>query len=283
MDILRKARKLESTLARTLDRASQGWANSGPREPLEILHGVIDAVEERVEPAGRGRHVFPFNTIKVSVVADSRDARARFAAILDGDPAVVGRPSSGAPTPRLQQRIAKRLRDAGCDPADLRVTIGYVARSEPHWLRPEFHVAFDRVARAAPAPADSGPAPAIRLTIIQGSADKPAYAFVLPRINLGRCAEVRDSLNRLVRTNHVAFADGPDAANHSVSRRHAHIEFTRESGQYRISDDRSAHGTSIVRNGRTIPVPAGSRGVKLQSGDEIVVGEARARIRLDES
>src|SRR5687767_4242107 len=134
MDILRKARKLESTLARTLDRASQGWANSGPREPLEVLHAVIDAVEERVEPAGRGRHVFPFNTIKVSVVADSRDARARFAAILDGDPAVVGRPSSGAPTMRLQERIGKRLRDAGCDPADLRVTIAYVARSEPHWL-----------------------------------------------------------------------------------------------------------------------------------------------------
>src|SRR5688572_6102766 len=133
MDILRRARKLESTLARTLDRASQGWANSGPREPLEVLHGVIDAVEERVEPAGRGRHVFPFNTIKVSVVADSRDARARFAAILDGDP-------------QLQQRVAKRLSDAGCDPTDLRVTIAYVARSEPHWLRPEFHVAFDRVA-----------------------------------------------------------------------------------------------------------------------------------------
>src|SRR5687768_1628621 len=134
MDILRKALKLESTLARTLDRASQGWANSGPREPLEVLHAVIDAVEERVEPAGRGRHVFPFNTIKVSVVADSRDARARFAAILDGDPAAVGRPSSGAPTTRLlQETIGKRLRDAGCDPADLRVTIAYVARSEPHW------------------------------------------------------------------------------------------------------------------------------------------------------
>jgi hypothetical protein len=270
MDILRKARKLESTLARTLDRASQGWANSGPREPLEVLHALVEAVEERVEPAGRGRHVFPFNTIKVSVVAESRDARARFAAILDSDPL-------------LQERIAKRLRDAGCDPADLRVTIAYVARPEAHWQRPEFHVAFDRVARGAPVPALPGPAPGLKLTIVQGLAEKPTYTFALPRINLGRCVEVRDSLNRLIRTNHVAFVDGQDMANHSVSRRHAHIEYAEALRRYRISDDRSAHGTALVRNGKTIPVPSGSRGVRLQSGDEIIIGEARARIRIDES
>ena len=53
MNILRKARKLESDIARTLDRAAQRWAKSGPREPLEILHGIVDTIEERVEPAGR--------------------------------------------------------------------------------------------------------------------------------------------------------------------------------------------------------------------------------------
>jgi hypothetical protein len=270
MDILRKARKLESTLARTLDRAAQGWANSGPREPLEILHAVVDSIEERVEPAGRGKHVFPFNKIKLSVVAESRDARARFEAVLDRNPP-------------LQARIAKRLREAGCDPTDVRVTTAYVARPESHWTRPEFHIVFDRVAWPEAATEERGPAPGLKLTIVQGSAERPTYTFALPRINLGRCAEVRDSLNRLIRTNHVAFVDGEDLANHSVSRRHAHIDYAEGPKQYRISDDRSAHGTSLVRNGRTIPVPAGSRGVRLQSGDEIVVGEARARIRIDES
>jgi len=270
MDFLRKARKLESTLARTLDRAAQGWANSGPREPLEILHAVIDSIEERVEPAGRGRHVFPFNKIKLSVVAESRDARARFAAVLDKNPP-------------LQARIEKRLRDAGCDPADVRVTTVYVARPEPHWTRPEFHIVFDRVVHQEAATEERGPAPGLKLTIVQGLAEKPTYTFALPRINLGRCVEVRDSLNRLIRTNHVAFVDGEHLSNHSVSRRHAHIEYAEALRQYRISDDRSAHGTALVRNGRTIPVPAGSRGVRLRSGDEIIVGEARARIRIDES
>ena len=270
MDILRRARKLESTLARTLDRAAQGWANSGPREPLEILHAVIDSIEERVEPSGRGKHVFPFNKIKVSVVAASRDARARYEAVLDRDPP-------------LQARILKRLQDAGCDPTDVRLTTAFVARPEPHWARPEFHVVFDRVERADTDSGQAAPAPGLRLTIVQGSAEKPTYTFALPRINLGRCAEVRDSLNRLIRTNHVAFVDGEDLANHSVSRRHAHIEYAEGPRQYRISDDRSAHGTSLVRNGRTIPVPSGTRGVRLQSGDEIIVGEARARIRIDES
>jgi hypothetical protein len=270
MDILQKARKLESTLARSLDRAAQGWAKSGPREPLEILHAVVDAIEERLEPAGRGKQVFPFNRIKVSVVADSRDARARVAAVLDENPL-------------LQARVAKRLRDAGCDPTDVRVTTAYVARPESHWTRPDFHIVFDRVARkeATASAVEGGTAPVLKLTIVHGSAHKPSYTFALPRINLGRCAEIRDSQNRLIRTNHVAFEDGQGATNHSISRRHAHIEYLERTGHYRLSDDRSAHGTSIVRNGRTIPVPAGSRGVRLQSGDEIVVGEARARIRLD--
>jgi hypothetical protein len=35
-----------------------------------------------------------------------------------------------------------------------------------------------------------------------------------------------------------------------------------------------------VRNGKTISVPAGSRGVRLQSGDEVVLGEARLRLLI---
>src|SRR5688572_14298678 len=170
MDFLRKARKLESTLARTLDRAAQGWANSGPREPLEILHAVIDSIEERVEPAGRGRHVFPFNKIKLSVVAESRDARARFAAVLDKDPP-------------LQARIEKRLRDAGCDPADVRVTTVYVARPEPHWTRPEFHIVFDRVVHQEAATEERGPAPGIKVTSVQGLEATPNYTVGRARDN----------------------------------------------------------------------------------------------------
>ncbi len=69
MDLLAKARKLESHLARTVDRAAQQWSKSGPRGPLEVVHGILDAVDERIEPAGRGTHVFPFNKVKATIVA----------------------------------------------------------------------------------------------------------------------------------------------------------------------------------------------------------------------
>ena len=265
MDLLAKARRLESHLARTVDRAAQQWSKSGPRGPLEVVHGILDAVDERIEPAGRGTHVFPFNKVKAAIVAVSPDARARFAGVLDG-------------SPTLQERIEGKLRDAGCDVPSLQVRVVYVAQAEPGWTSPEFHVDFSRGAVQEQAPS---PAPAavheITLAVTNGLADKPDYTLTLDRINVGRCAEVRDSRNRLLRTNHVAFSDGAGPINETVSRAHAHIERAKD-GECRLFDDRSGHGTSIVRTGRTINVPSGSRGVRLQSGDEIVLGEARLRI-----
>jgi pSer/pThr/pTyr-binding forkhead associated (FHA) protein len=106
--------------------------------------------------------------------------------------------------------------------------------------------------------------------------------LALSRIDLGRGLEVRDTRHRLLRTNHVAFVEGSAAVNQTVSRRHAHIAED-PSGDHRLHDDRSEHGTGIVRGGRTIPVPPGSRGVRLCSGDEIALGEARVRIRIEEA
>jgi len=269
MDILGKARSLESTLTRTVDRAARQWSRSGPRGPLEVLHGVLAAVRERVEPAGRGKHVFPFNRIKLSVVADSRDTRARFSGVLDGDPP-------------LRQRLLTMLSDAGCEVPGLHVRTVFVAAPDPAWAAPEFHVEFGRGSPAEPPETERVSAPEVRLTIAQGSAEKPAYALALERINLGRCAEVRDSRNRLIRTNHVVFKDG-DPVNHSVSRRHAHIEYSGGTGDYRLVDDRSAHGTTIVRSGQTIVVPAGARGVRLRSGDDVILGEARVRVKIAET
>jgi hypothetical protein len=266
MDILNKARRLEAKLARTVDRAAQQWSKSGPRGPLEVLQGIIEAVEERVEPAGRGAHVFPFNKIKVSIVAASPEARARFSGVLDGPPT-------------LHERVSRSLRNAGCETAGLQIKVAYVGHSDPAWACPEFHVDFGRGPAHELPPPDPAPVHEITLTITNGSADMPAYALTLDRINLGRCAEVRDSRNRLLRTNHVAFADAAGAINQTISRNHAHIDCT-ASGEYRLFDDRSAHGTSIVRNGKTIGVPAGSRGVRLQSGDEVVLGEARLRVTM---
>ena len=274
MNILQKVKRLEAGMTRAVERAAREWSQSGAREPLEIGQAIVDAVGERLEPAARGRYVFPFNRIHVTIAA-SRDARARFQAVFESEPT-------------LEQRIAARLRDAGCSPAPVSCAITYAARPSPGWQTPEFHIEFTRGA-AAPAPEhEPEPAPVaapaaardLQITIVSGTAEAPSYTFTLPRVNLGRCAEVRDSLSRLVRTNHVAFVDMAGTSNHSVSRQHAHIEYVESARQYRIRDDRSAHGTSVVRNGRTLSVPAGSRGVRLESGDEIVLGEVRARVVL---
>jgi hypothetical protein len=267
IDILGKARRLEASLAQSFDEAARRIANPGARQPLEVMTAVVDAVASRVEPAGRGTYVFPFNKIDVMIAAPGRDAKTRFEAVLQGRPS-------------LEQRIVDRLRVAGCEVPALIVEVALLPQRGADWADPHFHVEFDRVAIAAePAIEEPGPADQVRVTVIAGNAHKPTYAFALHRINLGRCAEVRDGHHRLIRTNHIAFVDGSDS-NHTVSRRHAHIDRDAKSGHYRVCDDGSAHGTSIVRNGRTIAVPTGARGVRLQPGDEIALGEARVRIRF---
>jgi pSer/pThr/pTyr-binding forkhead associated (FHA) protein len=132
-----------------------------------------------------------------------------------------------------------------------------------------------------PTPAHDATPPRIEVTVLKGTAERRTYVLTPSRrIDLGRCAEVRDSRHHLVRTNHVAFVEGAGDVNQSVSRRHAHVSYEPQSGYFRLHDDGSEQGTGIVRDGRSLAVPRGARGVRLESGDEIVLGEARVRVRL---
>lgn len=269
MDLLGKARRLESTIARRFDRAARDAMGAVAREPLEIVHLIVEAVEREIQPGGRGTRVFPFNSITLSVRASSREERARFDAVLAGEPA-------------LRDRIVEQLRSKSCAIDDLTLEVAYVARTPKDWRHPQFNLAFARVVRAPASDTRRAPTFArIDLTVVRGTAERKTYSFAAKRIDLGRCAEVRDTRNRLLRTNHVAFVEGSGEVNQSVSRRHAHIDFEPTSGSYRLRDDGSVHGTSVVRNGSTVPVPPGSLGVRLRSGDELVLGEARLRIRFD--
>jgi hypothetical protein len=269
MDLLGKARRLESTIAQRLDRAARDAVGAVSREPLEIVHLVIEAVEHEIQPGGRGKRVFPFNSITLSVLTSSREGRARFEAVLAGEPP-------------LRDRIVEHLRSKSCAIDDLTLDVAYVARAPKDWRHPQFNLALARVARAPTSDARRDPAFArIDLTVVRGTAERKNYSFAAKRIDLGRCAEVRDTRNRLIRTNHVAFVEGSGAINQSVSRRHAHIAYEPTSGGYRLRDEGSVHGTSVVRNGSTVAVPSGSLGVRLRTGDEVVLGEARLRIRFE--
>jgi len=268
MDLLGKARRLESTIAARLDEAARGLVRSRPREPLEIVHAILDALDQEVEPTGRGTRVFPFNRIEISVVAPSPEARGRLEAVFEGD------------TP-LRTRIVERLQSAGCSPTEVAVAIHYVDRAEANWRAPEFDLQFARVVEPDVENPEHDSKPArIEITALRGVTERWTYSLAAARIDLGRCTEVRDSRNRLIRTNHVVFTEGSADVNQTVSRQHAHITYESSTGHFRLHDDSSGHGTEIVREGRTISVPRGSRGVRLQSADEIVLGEARLRIKF---
>jgi len=268
MDVLGRARRLESAIAARLDQVAKGLVRSRTREPLEIVLAILDAVEQRIEPTGRGARVFPFNRIEVSVVAPSGEARGRLEAVFAGD------------TP-LQTRIAERLQSAGCSPADVVVEVQYVDAADADWNAPEFNLQFARV--AAPnvdgGELDSQPPP-IEIRAVVGVMERWAYSLAAARIDVGRGAEVRDYRNRLIRTNHVVFTEGAGGVNETVSRTHAHIAYEAPTSRFRLHDDGSEHGTGIIRGGKTISVLRGTRGVRLQPDDEIVLGEARVRIKF---
>jgi hypothetical protein len=272
MDFASKARKLEQRISRTVDAAVVEFVGRSTTSPIEIVHSVLDRAEAEIQEVGRGRRVFPFNRVRVQVIAGDKESRARMAAVTDGPPS-------------LSDRLTDRLRSSGCAIDTLEATVVHVRRRGADWTDADFHVDFDRteVSAARPASPDRAVNAIVRLklTVVKGIAEQRSYAFTSGRVDIGRRSDVVDQRQRLIRTNHVAFTEDGAEENRTVSRRHAHIEFSEADRCYRVWDDRSAHGTTIMRNGRPIRVPAGARGTRLETDDEIVLGYARLRVVVE--
>src|SRR5437867_3321659 len=120
MGFLKNLQRLESRLAKKVNETAQKMTPSSPREPLEIVHAIVEEMDKHIEPAGRGRYVFPFNRIRICIAAGSPLTRARFEAVFESEPSV-------------QQRIFKTLESAGCASTGLNIDTLYVVRPEPHW------------------------------------------------------------------------------------------------------------------------------------------------------
>jgi hypothetical protein len=265
-NLLAKAHRLESTIAATIEGAARRASGPSGREPLELVHAIVDTVGREIQPAGRGRHAFPFNQIRIAALAPTARDKARLQVAFDGPPS-------------LQQRIVSHLETAGCLAPSLALHVTFAGKPGADWPNPEFNVTYARVA------IDTTPSPQLgrlELTIAQGITAQPTYTFESAAVAIGRGEEVRDSRQQLIRTNDVVFLERGGEINETVSRRHAHIEQD-ASGSFRLYDDGSAQGTSIIRAGRGIPVSRGTRGVRLQSGDEIVLGRARVRVTISSS
>ena len=257
-------RTLESRLAVAFDKAAETLLGAPESTPLEIVHTAADEIARHVQPAGRGRYTFPFNDVTLTFAAPTPQHRARVEALCAGPPS-------------LRDRVASRLSAAGCDGTDFDLRLAFADTPDDAWTRPDFHVALSRVTRTPPAVIETRTR--IEIIVTHGTADRGAYSLTTLPIAIGRGAEVRDHQHRLMRINHVAFTEGADEITQSVSRRHARIELD-ATGRPRVIDDNSAQGTSVIRHGRGIAVPRGSRGLGLQSGDEIAIGQARIKIRI---
>jgi FHA domain len=271
MTLSKKARAAEAKVGRAIDSIVGRIVGPSPRQPLEVLHALLEHLERQVQPAARGTWTFPFNRLTIELAAPSRDAKARLTAVV-GDAA------------SLRARITDTLKPT-CRVGPIDVRLRFRAQPAAGWTTPEFNVVGERVDAAGALPRTevrpaAEPPPSLELTVASGIADRRRFTFTATRVDIGRGAEVLDAAQRLVRRNGVAFGEDACDENRTVSRRHAHVLYRPASREYRVYDDNSARGTHIVRDGVTIPVPPGTRGVRLQPGDELMVGQARLLVKI---
>jgi hypothetical protein len=263
MKIIDHAVKLEQSLLERFTRRSDVSLH-----PLEVYRKVLDAIEDATEPGVRGGRIFPYHSVTVLLPTTDSHHRATAEALF-------------AEPPSLEARVRARLRQAGCADADsTSVTLKLVDGTDAEWSGHDYRLEFRRrthqPARALKRRVDASRE--LQLAVLAGKAARSRYSFSAGRLNLGRLADVVDRQHRVVRQNHVAFLDAGDEVSQSISRTHAHIDFDATTGEARLHDDGSTHGTRVVRDGRTLSVPRGGRGVVLRDGDEIVLGQARVRV-----
>jgi hypothetical protein len=249
---------LFSDIEKTIERGFRHWTERmfgpGQADDLVILHhAILEEIEGKVETVGRGRRVFPFPRLIVTLVADEPGRRA----VLEG-----------AFGERLGEDIRESLKGAGCEmPRSFTVEVHSAETGDQPYA---IEYRTEGATAASPVPATA------RLIVVKGKTEQLEYVLEKARINIGRLAELTDSDQRMTRRNDVVFEEGADAANSTVSRKHAHIKL--EAGDYRLCDDGSEFGTRVFRDGRSLDVPAGNRrGEKLRPGDEIYLGRACLR------
>lgn len=255
MDFLRRIDKaLSDGLQRVVERS---LGSDGGAEFLESYASAVDELASHIEQVG-DRRLFPFKHVTLTFGIRSQERRAALSQML-------------ASRRVLVDDIRRRLVELGCErPSSLSVEGVVVPADDPLLTGRTYLV---KVATELPPPA------VLVLTVMRGHSDRRTYAFTQATINIGRQSEVLDGRARLIRRNHVVFADRGTG---SVSRLHAHILFDPELWAYRIFDDRSTSGTRLVRGDLVLDVPSGPAGAWLRSGDELHLGEARLTVEIRE-
>jgi hypothetical protein len=251
---------LQTRLRKFFDTPLDGTAT-----PLEICQAVLDEVERRVQPLGRGRRAFPYTRLVVQIRSSVED-----------------RPAFEATCADLDRRILERLAELRCDPPpSLDVSVATLETVPAGWPSDRlFTIDYFRENDARKTTAQSPPI--LHVTVLKGAATEPAFTFNETVVAIGRTDEPTDELGR-TRRNRVAFIDARDGITETVGRAHARLRFDPTTGGYLLFDDGSSNGTAIVRDGETIPVPRlDPRGILVRSGDEIQIGRARLRVEIEQ-
>ena len=235
-------------------------------ELAEIRLAVLEEILKKGRHVG-GRILFPFNLVRIHIRGASEEESAFLKSqFLKG---------------YFEQEIRKTLARSNYRfPDDLEAE--FETDTElPGDKEPWITVAVEsRPSREFAAPARR----TARLVVVRGTASAPEVLLSKERTNIGRSTEVYRA-DGPSRRNDLAFTED----NRTVSREHAHILYSRKSGEYRLYNDRwHQHGKKdtadcglwVIRDGLSQEVPRNARGVKLQSGDEIQLGQAIVKFQI---
>lgn len=268
-------------LFEAVKRFTKPWPTG--TEPMEIRRALLDEVESRVVSAGGGKRVFPFNRLRVFLLAPGPREKIELEAVVRD-------------VWDLPAEIRERLTECGCPvPSDLKVDVEVTEQGGPEYGDRRYRIDFERVERGASAPPtlpppgtgtvqmsmpSTGERPTLELTVLKGTATRKVYSFPAGRLNLGRMEEIVDDEGRVRRRNDVAFLEEGDV-NQTVSREQARILYDDASGELRLRAEHGASSTRILRDGRSIDVSSrDTRGIRLQSGDEIYFGRACVKVAI---
>ena len=235
-------------------------------ELAEVRLAVLDAVKSKSHRSGSVR-VFPFEIVRVRLRGIPQEQAAAFENGFLGD--------------CLAQDLRKALARASVRFShDLRVEIHTSAKLP---VEGETWVWIETDAKPVGAAVTEAPGPrrTARLVVTEGAANQSELLLNKARLNIGRTVDVYRAEGPS-RRNDLAFTEDNEI-NRTVSREHAHILVHKKSGECRIFNDRwyraggkgeANCGLWIIRDGLSQPVHRNSRGVVLQSGDEIHLGRA---------
>ena len=265
MGILDKVTKLEKRLQQLAARGDVA------PQPVEVRRGLLDDVEEMVQPAGRSRRVFPYRP------PDAARPRRRGGAARGhaGGPGRRRRDARAGAGSAAGDRLHGAARPGGAASARQEGGRGVAGGQE---VARHGRTRRERPGRGVHRSCRRRGGRRDAAGRAEGHGDEEgvrARRRARPRRPAGRGARP-GSPRRPAEPGGVRGQRRPGEPD-GVAGPRAHPDITRR--ECRLFDDRSWYGTRIFRDGETIVLPPGSpRGTRLRVGDEIYFGQAQVRV-----